>query len=456
MVPAITDSGRSFKGAALYYLHDKRQPDEAERLTADRVGWTQTVNLATDDPELALRIMAYTAMMQGQLKAAAGTKATGRKLTTPVLAYSLAWHPDERPTKEQKLDAARDSLKALGLEEHQAVILEHTDEPHAHVHIVVNRVHPETGKAATLSNSKLKLSQWAQEYEQKQGQILCPQRVENNARRKRGAFVHSPRIPRPVYEFRKAAGNDDLGAEFVKTQQKEKDAQLNAHARQMQTSHARQWEELKRVYGVVRGRIKDNTTRLKNTKAAEIKDQAKGRWRDLYARQREQRKTFDAAERGILSKLWSMSLVYRELRRQNRQADALTIFYTLMSSSQRRAVFDQAQEGERRDLARKIRQQIGAASRAIDHEARRDFDKLRNQYLGQCGQLRQTQDRQKAELKAAWQTRNAERKEALGPIRERAPRMRQARHHRRGRSIKDDDLFRRPPRKPDPGQGGPS
>ena len=30
MVPAITAGGRSFRGAALYYLHDKRQDGEAE------------------------------------------------------------------------------------------------------------------------------------------------------------------------------------------------------------------------------------------------------------------------------------------------------------------------------------------------------------------------------------------------------------------------------------------
>jgi len=456
MVPAITEGGRSFKGAAAYYLHDKRQPGEAERFTSARVAWVVTDNLPTDNPERGWKIMAHTALAAEELKAAAGVKTTGRKLTKPVFAYSLAWHPGERPTKEEQLEAARASIKALGLEGYQAIIVSHNDEPHEHVHILVNRVHPETGKAVTISNSKLTLSKWAQAYEQERGQVLCPQRVENNARRKRGEYVRSPRVPRPVYEMRKAVASDDIGAEFVKTQQKEKDAQLNAQARQIQTSHARQWDELKRVYGVVRGRIKDNTTRLKDKKAAEIKAQAKGRWRDLFARQREQRKTFDAAERGILSKLWSMAFVYRELRRENRQADALTIFYTLMSSGQRRAVFDAAQEGERRALARKIRQQIGAASRAIDHEARRDFDRLRDQYLGQCGQLRQTQDKQKTDLKAAWQTRNAERKEALGPIRERAPRMRQARHHRRGRSIKDDDLFRRPPQKPDPGQGGPS
>ena len=62
MVPAITAGGRSFKGAALYYLHDKRRKGEAVRLTAERVGWVETVNLPTADPERAWRIMAHTAL----------------------------------------------------------------------------------------------------------------------------------------------------------------------------------------------------------------------------------------------------------------------------------------------------------------------------------------------------------------------------------------------------------
>ena len=70
--------------------------------------------------------------------------------------------------------------------------------------------------------------------------------------------------------------------------------------------------------------------------------------------------------------------------------------------------------------------------------------------------MRQTQGQQLAAIKTAWQVRNDERKQALGHIRERIPRMKQARHFRRGRSNKDDDLYRRPPQKPDPGQGGPS
>src|SRR5919108_2428003 len=44
--------------------------------------------------------------------------------------------------------AERDPLlRELGLAEHQAVMVAHQDRPHAHVHVMVNRVHPETGVA---------------------------------------------------------------------------------------------------------------------------------------------------------------------------------------------------------------------------------------------------------------------------------------------------------------------
>lgn len=454
MVPAITKCGSSFKGAAAYYLHDKREPGEAVRLTDNRVAWTQTVNLGTDNPETAWRIMAATAMRQDKLKAAAGIKATGRKMTSPVFAYSLSWQPGEHPTKEHKLETARSSLMALELEQYQVVILEHTDEPHEHVHIIVNRVHPQTGKAATLSNNMLKLSKWAQQYEQEQGQIVCPQRVENNARRAKGEFVRSARVPRPAYELEQAkAANDRRDIEYKQLEQKRRDRALHQQERLVLDSHAPQWEGLNRTYDTVKTKWKAKTAKKKQESAAEIKTRAKGRWRDLFARQREQRKTFDAAERGFLSKLWSMSLVYRELRRENRQADALTIFYTLMSSGQRRAVFDQAQENERRNLARYIRREVNLAAADIDRDARREFAELRLDYLDHCAVLRHEQAQQKAELKARWKVRNDERTQALGPIRERVKRYRQARHYRRGRSIKDDDTFRRPPQKPDPGQG---
>jgi DNA-binding transcriptional regulator YbjK len=179
--------GRSFKGAGLYYLHDK------QAMTAQRIGVTETLNLPTSDPEKALKVMAFTAMHQQEIKIQAGEKATGRKLDKPVYVYALSWHPDQTPDPAHMLETAKSSLKALGLHEYQALIVQHTDEPHKHVHVIVNRVHPTTGKAATLSNDYLTLSKWAQGYERETGQVLCHERVKNNNARAQGDYIqHDP------------------------------------------------------------------------------------------------------------------------------------------------------------------------------------------------------------------------------------------------------------------------
>ena len=45
---------------------------------------------------------------------------------------------------------AGESLKELDLDRHQALIVAHGDCEHAHVHVIVNRVDPESGKAPGL------------------------------------------------------------------------------------------------------------------------------------------------------------------------------------------------------------------------------------------------------------------------------------------------------------------
>ena len=99
--------------------------------------------------------------------------------------YSLNWAKDEKPDRQEMSRAAEGSLKALGLERHQALIVSHRD-GQPHVHVIANRVDPESGKAAGLSRSKLKLSKWAERYEREQGKIRCPERERNNRRREAG------------------------------------------------------------------------------------------------------------------------------------------------------------------------------------------------------------------------------------------------------------------------------
>ena len=180
MIPRIAQGGTSFKGAMLYYLHDK------DASTRRRVEWTHTENVLTDDPDKAWRVMAYTAKEHERLKEASGQAPGGRKLTKPVFSFSLSWHPDQKPDRAHMLATARESLEALGFTEHETVIIAHRDEPHRHLHIIVNRVHPITGLAARTSNSKLKLSAFARDYERQDGKIYCKQREENHRRREKG------------------------------------------------------------------------------------------------------------------------------------------------------------------------------------------------------------------------------------------------------------------------------
>lgn len=203
MIPRVTQ-GSSFKGAFQYYMHDKNAQ------TRERIGWTSTVNMYTDDPDKAWKVMAYTAKHQDRLKQASGQKATGRKTEKPVMAYSLSWHPDLKPDRNHMQEFAMDSIKALGLEEHEAVIIAHTDTPHRHVHVVVNRIHPISGLVASNSNSYRKLSKLALEYCRKHNLDYCPQREKNAKKREQGKATKYRDT-----KIQEAWNNSDNGKSFV-------------------------------------------------------------------------------------------------------------------------------------------------------------------------------------------------------------------------------------------------
>jgi hypothetical protein len=63
--------------------------------------------------------------------------------------YELSWPPGERPMRPQWIDCASHTLKELGYQDHQFMVVAHDDKKHFHIHIMVNKVHPETFKAHT-------------------------------------------------------------------------------------------------------------------------------------------------------------------------------------------------------------------------------------------------------------------------------------------------------------------
>jgi hypothetical protein len=88
--------------------------------------------------------------------------------------YELAWPPGERPTRPQWTDSALHTLKALGYRDHQYMIVAHDDKKHFHIHIMLNKVHPETLRAYTPYRNWLALDAAARFLEAKHGWSHTP------------------------------------------------------------------------------------------------------------------------------------------------------------------------------------------------------------------------------------------------------------------------------------------
>ena len=195
MIAQVAALGRSFKGVTAYVMHDAPEPGrEARPTTRDRVEWTGTRNLASDRPADAWRIMAATAKAAPGLKRLAGVPGAGRKAAKPVYHYALSWKPGESPDRTEMNRAVDESLRRLGMEDRQALVVAHSDTPHRHVHVIVNRVDPETGRTASIGNDRLRLANWAERWERERGKLQCPARAVNREKRRR-AFVKGESLP---------------------------------------------------------------------------------------------------------------------------------------------------------------------------------------------------------------------------------------------------------------------
>jgi len=69
----------------------------------------------------------------------------------PVDHWVLSWHEDEQPTIEQAREAVNIFIRQCGLVRHQYIWGLHRDTDNLHVHIQVNRVHPDTLKVVKIN-----------------------------------------------------------------------------------------------------------------------------------------------------------------------------------------------------------------------------------------------------------------------------------------------------------------
>lgn len=91
------------------------------------------------------------------------------RVKDPVYHVVISWREGEQPTNEQMFDAGREAMKAVGMEGHQYVFAAHRDTGNHHLHMMVNRVHPETEKAVYPERDFYKLDRCMREVELRQG-----------------------------------------------------------------------------------------------------------------------------------------------------------------------------------------------------------------------------------------------------------------------------------------------
>ena len=283
MVVKMSAPGRSFGGVADYCLHDRWVPGQEPPESAKRVEWTETRNLATEQGERAARIMSATVEAAPELKRLAGAATTGRKLEKPVCHYSLNWAKEEKPDRQEMLRAAERSLKAPGMERHQALIVSHRD-GQPHVHVIANRVDPESGKAAGLSRSQLRLSKWAERYEREQGKIRCVARERNNKRRAAGERVVDGRGHSGSRFRRERMSPQQEPREVIPAQREGPERERVAWHRAEQRMH---WERIQQ---------------WRRQDLGKLERRSKREWSELYGRQERQREQLAKDCHGVLGR----------------------------------------------------------------------------------------------------------------------------------------------------------
>jgi len=392
MVPDIAIKGRSFKGAFAYYLHDKRQEGETARMTAERVAWTETRNLATDGPETAKRIMIATASQADELKKAAGVKNTGRKSNQHVYAYSLAWHPDEAGNldRAEMVRAVDASLKALEADHLQAVLVCHQDQKHPHVHVILNRVDPATGKMHGFSNDREKLSAWAAAYERERGQIVTPKRQEKHPEQERAAPAFE-KAAKPAQE-RPAdppAQKPRLGSEG---------SLLKDLSDAQKVRHKQEWADLAARNKAKREAVYSDHGRTIAAAIEQHKTATRPAWSVYFKAARMSEQAFFAREQSIVGKLQN-AIAATPL---GVRGSLSTLFGNVLSASSREAAFRAAQETSRGHFAQTVKSRLDGEIAALRQQRGAALAAQRQTYNAERAALIVRQDSEKAKMREAW------------------------------------------------------
>jgi hypothetical protein len=271
MIVKISASGTSFKGLSQYLTHDPKAQ------TNERVAWTHSHNLANDDIPCAVNEMYLTAENAELLKQQAGIRAGGRKSENPVKHISLNWAPADNPSQKHMIETAQHFLDSMGWGEHQAIFVAHDDKSYKHVHIILNAIHPETGRHLDEGWEHNRAQRWAAEYERAQDCIRCPQRLQERETREKA-------MPRNMWIAFQQNEKSFLHAEELLRQNSEKE--LNG----VDNIRNSEWRILKDIQRDERQQFfadgKRGFSELRNSIYRTVHGEFRERWNEYYQARR--------------------------------------------------------------------------------------------------------------------------------------------------------------------------
>ncbi len=119
--------------ALVDYIADPRAASAGEKV--EHRGATNLLNLDHD----------------GQVQEMIDLAHVARRSAQPVQHWILSWREGEQPTRAQADEAVSMFLDEMGLGEHHAIYALHRDTHNWHLHLALNRVHPETERLVTVN-----------------------------------------------------------------------------------------------------------------------------------------------------------------------------------------------------------------------------------------------------------------------------------------------------------------
>jgi hypothetical protein len=216
VVPPTND----FHALARYFVEGDTKPPHP-----DRVAWIMAHNLPTEDPEKAATLMAATAQLSKRCRKAA-------------YHAMIAWGLDEKPTPEMMQTIALKTLELAGLAEHQALIMGHGDKPHRHLHMLINRVHPDTGRAWETKHDFALFDRIMKQLAEEHGFQFIP------------AHRYNPELTddKPTKPNKRATWAGKRGAKTTRTQWSKKSSREFGEHISERLDRASSWEDLENAF----------------------------------------------------------------------------------------------------------------------------------------------------------------------------------------------------------------